>query len=241
MSGRVALVTGGNDGIGFEIVHQLAEKGFTVWLAARSAQKGTDAASKLNGMVEGGRVHFVELDVTKPDTIQSALQTVQNTSGRLDILINNAGIGGMHRIPDQKPSSVDSQLLRDCFETNFFGMVQTTNAFIPLMQKSELPVIVLVSTDMASTTTQAKPNSHLHVAAYNTSKAAANSYIVGLAHDLPHFKINAVTPGYTSTKLNGFSGPKSTADAAALIVKYALVDKDGPTSQFFYDKGELPW
>jgi len=235
------LVTGGNDGIGYEVVKNLAQKGHTVWIGSRSEERGKAAVRKLeDDNIDSKLIKFVQLDVTDPVSIAEAVHKVES-NGHLDILINNAGIGHMDKVPSQQPSKVDIKLVRDCFETNFFGLIQTTNAFIPLLQKSQLPVIVNVTTDMASTTRQAAPNSFLHVVGYNTSKAAANSYTVGLAHDLPNFKINAVTPGYTATKLNHFSGPKSAADGAALIVKYALLDKDGPTSKFFDEKGESPW
>jgi len=112
---------------------------------------------------------------------------------------------------------------------------------LPLLKKSTHPVVVFVSTDMASTTVQAQPGSQYHVVAYNTSKAALNSYAVAFAHSFPEARVNSVTPGYTSTKLNGFSGPKSSADGAALIVKYALLEKDGPTSKYFDENGERPW
>jgi len=237
---KICLVTGGNDGIGYEIVKNLAQKGHKVWLAARNVERGTAAAHKLSEELNCKSIHFVQLDVTDVSSVAACVQKV-GESDHLDILINNAGIGHMDKFPAQQASKVDFKILHECFETNFFGLVQTTNAFIPLLQKSELPVIVNVTTDMASTTKQAAPDSILHVTAYNTSKAAANSYTVALAHDLPNFRINAVTPGYTATKLNGFSGPKSSADGAALIVKYALLDKDGPTSKFFNENGENPW
>jgi NAD(P)-dependent dehydrogenase (short-subunit alcohol dehydrogenase family) len=129
---------------------------------------------------------------------------------------------------------VSLSVIRQAFEPNFFGMIQTTITFLPLLRKSSQAVILNVSTDMASNTLQSKPDSKLHVVAYNTSKAAANSYTIALAHELKaeNIKVNAVTPGFTSTKLNFFGqGGKSTRAGAEILVPWALLDKDGPTGE----------
>jgi len=132
----------------------------------------------------------------------------------------------------QNATNVDIAIMREAFEPNFFGLVQTTTTFLPLLRKSPQAVILMVTTDMASTTTQSKPDSILHVVGYNTSKAAANSYSVALAHELRQegIKVNCVTPGFTSTKLNQFGkGGKTPVDAAKILLPWVLLDADGPT------------
>lgn len=139
---------------------------------------------------------------------------------------------------DQNALTVDLKTIRDCFETNFYGLIQTTQTFIPLVKAAAsaagYAVILDVTTDMASNAHQARPDSQYHIVAYNTSKAAANSYTVALAHELrgQHIKVNAVTPGYTSTKLNFFGqGGKNVTSGAQVLLPWALLDKDGPTGE----------
>lgn len=134
----------------------------------------------------------------------------------------------------QAPSIVDVAIVREVFEPNFFGLIQTTTTLLPLIRAAPNGVILNVSTDMASNTLQARPEAGLHFAAYNTSKAAANSYTIALSHDLRKegIKVNAVTPGYTSTKLNSFGeGGKSVRAGAEILLPWALLDKDGPTGR----------
>jgi NAD(P)-dependent dehydrogenase (short-subunit alcohol dehydrogenase family) len=135
----------------------------------------------------------------------------------------------------QNATDVDISVVRSVFEPNFFGLIQTTTTFLPLIRKSPQPVILNVSIDMASNTIQAKPDSILHFTAYNTSKAAANSYTIALAHELRDegIKVNCITPGFTSTKLNGFKeGGKSAQDGARILLTWALLGADGPTGEF---------
>lgn len=132
----------------------------------------------------------------------------------------------------QNATTVDVATLRAAFEPNFFGMVQTTTTLLPLLRKSPHAVILNVTTDMASNALQAGPDSHLHVVAYNTSKAAANSYTIALAHELKPegIKVNCVTPGFTSTKLNFFgAGGKTAKQGAEVLLPWALLDATGAT------------
>eukprot|EP00026_Physarum_polycephalum_P015700 Phypoly_transcript_16441.p1 GENE.Phypoly_transcript_16441~~Phypoly_transcript_16441.p1 ORF type:complete len:246 (+),score=52.93 Phypoly_transcript_16441:95-832(+) len=245
MAARIALVTGANDGIGFEIAKQLAQKGYKVFVGARSAEKGNPAVKQISEATGSKSVEFLQLEITDSASVAAAVKTVESKDGKLDILVNNAGIANLHKFAEQQPLNLDLDVVRSCMDTNFYGTIGVTLAFIPLLKKSSLPVVVFVSTDMASTTFQARPDSQLHVVAYNTSKAALNSYAVALSRTFTEAKVNVVTPGYTSTKLNGFGKtggtPKTPADGAALIVKYAVLDKDGPTGKFFDDQGEFPW
>ncbi|RDB14679.1 (+)-neomenthol dehydrogenase [Hypsizygus marmoreus] len=237
---KVILVTGSNSGIGFELVRLLAQKGHTVYLASRNEAAGQKAQAELKS--DGVDVKFVQLDITDIASIEAAKKTIEEAEGRLDVLVNNAGAAFMEQ--DQNATTVSLSVIRQAFEPNFFGLVQTTTTFLPLIRASPQAVIVTVSTDMASNTIQSK-SSYLHVVAYNTSKAAANSYTIALAHELRKegIKVNAVTPGFTSSKLNGFrEGGKTLRDGAEILLPWALLDKDGPTGLFINEKGEeMPW
>ncbi|CAK5284604.1 unnamed protein product [Mycena citricolor] len=208
-STKVILVTGSNTGIGYELVHLLAAQGHTVYLASRKEQAGLDAVSQIK-KEKGLSVKYVKLDVTDVSSIKAAVAQIEKDEGRLNVLVNNAGISKM----EVQHSAIEPDLdaIRGTFETNVIGTIQTTTAFLPLLRKSNTPetpsVILNVSTDMASNSFMASPKGFLHdVVAYNTSKAAQNSYTIALAKNLEaeDIKVNAVTPGFTSTKLNGFS------------------------------------
>jgi len=225
---RVILVTGSNAGIGLELVRLLAEKGHNVYLAARKEAAGKEAVEALKK--DGLNVKFVQLDVTDIKSVVSAKDVIEKAEGRLDVLVNNAGVSYMDQ--PQNATSVDLSVIRAAFEPNFFGLVQTCTTFLPLIRKSSNGVILNVSTDMASNAYQARPDSFLHVVAYNTSKAAANSYTIALAHELKSegIKVNAVTPGFTTTKLNGFSpGGKTARQGAEVLLPWALLGPDGKT------------
>ncbi|KAK7032493.1 hypothetical protein VNI00_013062 [Paramarasmius palmivorus] len=241
----VILVTGSNTGIGLSLVRFLASKPekHTVYLAARNQKSGNDALITLQS--DGlSNVKFVQLDVTSKSSIQSAAETVQKAEGKLDVLVHNAGLAKMDATQDA--SSVDTNVIKETMEVNLYGVIHTTQTFLPLLRQSKKPTILLVTTDMASNTHQSQPDSFLHVVAYNTSKAAANSYLIALANELKGdgFRVNAVTPGFTTTKLNGFAeGGKTTEQAAELLAEWALLDGelDGKTGLFWSDKGEFPW
>lgn len=242
---KVILVTGGNAGIGYELVKLLASKpeGHKVYLGARNQKSGKEVQDALNA--EGLKnVHFIQIDVTDPATIASAKESIESSDGKLDVLVNNAGISEMDK--PQKATTIDVAVVRRTMETNLFGLIQTTTAFVPLLRKSPQAVILNVSTDMASNTTMSTIDiDFLHVVAYNTSKAAANSYTIALAHELKadKIKVNAVTPGFTTTKLNGYRpGGKTSAQGAEILAPWALLDENGPTGLFIDEHGkELAW
>jgi NAD(P)-dependent dehydrogenase (short-subunit alcohol dehydrogenase family) len=239
---KVILVTGANTGIGFELVRLLAEKKHTVYIGARNETAGKEAQAKLHtdGLTT---VKYVRIDVTDIASIQAAKETIDKEEGKLDVLVNNAGIAKMGE--NQNATSLSLTPVREALETNFFGLIQTTITFLPLLRKPTHAVILNVSTDMASNTFQARPNASLHFVAYNASKAAANSYTIALAQELKGegIKVNAVTPGFTTTKLNHYSeGGKSVRDGAAILLPWALLEKDGPTCLFINEHGkEHPW
>ncbi|KAG5654320.1 hypothetical protein H0H81_004739 [Sphagnurus paluster] len=230
---KVILVTGSNTGIGYELVRLLAQKGHTVYLASRNEASGQKAQAQLNA--EGLNVKLVQLDVTDINSVVAAKEVIEKVEHRLDVLVNNAGTGLLEK--DQNAITVSLDVIREAFEPNFYGMIQTTKTFLPLLRASPQAVILNVSTDMASNNLQSK-SSYLHVVAYNTSKAAANSYTIALAHELrgEGIKVNAVTPGFTSSKLNGFrEGGKTVQAGAEVLLPWALLDKDGPTGKFSID------
>jgi len=157
---KVILVTGGNAGIGFELVRLLAEKGHTVYLGARNESAGKEAQAKLHA--DGfNNVKFVRIDVTDLATIKAAKETIDQAEGKLDVLVNNAGIGKLEE--NQNATTIALSTIRDAMETNFFGLVQTTLAFLPLVRKATNAVILNVSIDMASNTIQSRPDAKLHV------------------------------------------------------------------------------
>ncbi|KAJ6494570.1 hypothetical protein C8R45DRAFT_988480, partial [Mycena sanguinolenta] len=245
-SSKVILVTGSNGGIGYELVHLLAAKGHTVYLAARKETAGIDAVAKIK-KEKNLDVKFVQLDVTEIASIEAAVAKIQKDEGRLSVLVNNAGIGEFSTSQSAAKPNIAS--IRTTFETNFYGMIQTTAAFLPLLRASSTPdtpsVILQVSSDMASNIYMASPEGILHQAiSYNSSKAAANSYIIALARELKDegIKLNCVTPGFTTTKLNGFSpGGKTPEQGAQMLLEWSLLDEDAKTGQFAYDGGVWPW
>jgi NAD(P)-dependent dehydrogenase (short-subunit alcohol dehydrogenase family) len=240
---KTVLITGANKGIGFETAKQMAQLGYFVYLGSRDKIKGSDAIKKLNGL---GilNVECIEIDVTNIDSIKQAKRELQTKIDALDILINNAAIAGEQ---PQTPSLIEMENLREVFETNFFGVVQTTQQFIDLLKKSKEPVIINVSSSLGSLTlhSDALDNSATYgnYDAYGCSKTALNAFTVMLAYEFrgTNFKINSVAPGYTATDLNQNKGTQTVDQAARIIVKYAALTDDGVTGKYFKETGEIPW
>jgi NAD(P)-dependent dehydrogenase (short-subunit alcohol dehydrogenase family) len=240
---KKVLITGANKSIGFETARQLLQKGYFVYLGARDLAKGKEAADKLKA--EGlNNVEPIQIDVTDTASIEAASKKVDS----LDILINNAGIaGGM----PQTAAGTTTDAIREVFDTNFFGVINVTQAFMDTLKKSDEPRIVNVTSGLGSLTLHSDPNWKYYKvksAAYGPSKSALNAYTIVLAYELKDtaFKVNVVDPGYTATDFNHHSGPGTIEDAAARLVKCALIGSDGPTGQFFSDDnneetGVSPW
>lgn len=228
MSKTIALVTGANKGIGKEIARGLARLGHTVLVGARDTTRGKEAVAELDG-----DVRLQQLDVTDAESIAAAAQSIETEFGRLDVLVNNAGI-----------LSMTHDDLRPIYETNVFGVVDVTNALLPLLRRSSAGRIVNVSSFMGSLTMMSKRLDGVPVSlAYPTSKAALNAITVQWATmlaDTP-IKVNAVCPGYCDTDLNGHSGPRTPAQGAAIAIKMATVDSDGPNGTFVDDNGVIAW
>jgi NAD(P)-dependent dehydrogenase (short-subunit alcohol dehydrogenase family) len=240
-SKRIALVTGANKGIGFEVSRCLAQAGLTVLMAARNPDLGQAAAAALNA--QGLDVRFIELDVVSSATIEAAATTIAAEFQRLDVLVNNAGIN----VPgDGPPSTADLAAVRRVLETNFLGTLAVTQALLPLLRKSPAGRIVNVSSGLGSLQWNADPNwayASVKLTGYCASKAALNMLTVHLAYELrgTSIKVNASDPGYTATDLNGHRGHQTVAEGAAETVRLALLPADGPTGGFFATAGPDPW
>jgi NAD(P)-dependent dehydrogenase (short-subunit alcohol dehydrogenase family) len=238
---KTVLITGANKGIGFETARQLAQLGYFVYLGSRDKIKGLDALEKLKALGTNN-VDYIEIDATDIDSIKKAKQELESKIDVLDVLINNAGISGGQ---PQNMSSLEIENLRKVFDTNFFGAVQTTQEFIPLLKKSGEPRIVNVSSGLGSLTVHSTTQ-NLNFAlydAYSCSKTALNAFTVMLANEYSdtNFKINSVTPGYTATDLNQHKGTQTVEQGAKVIVKYATVDNSGPTGKFLKEDDEIDW
>ncbi len=242
---KIALVTGANRGIGFEIARQLAEKGVRVLLSGRRTEAVVEATRSLRS--SGFDVEAVALDVTKSESIRAAAAGVGSRYGRLDILINNAAI----RIEQygKQPSEQPLHQWRKTFDTNLFGVVEVTQTFLPLLRKSSAGRIVNVSSLLASLGTHSDPSSYAYSAmfkslpAYSASKSAINSWTVHLAFELRDtpVKVNAVHPGYTKTDMNDGAGELEIPVAARTSVSMALLDSDGPSGQYVHLGRQIPW
>ncbi len=237
MNSKVALITGANKGIGFEVARQLASLGSLILLGARDEQRGTEAAAKIPGAT------FLQLEVIDPASVQAAAAEIAKTHGRLDILVNNAGIADF---ADGLPGAVALEVVRKTFETNFFGALMVAQAMLPLLRKSPAPRIVNVSSTLGSLKLQsdpAMPYPAFQSIGYAGSKAALNMLTALLAAELRPVqgKVNSACPGYVATDINGHSGPRTVEQGAAIIVQLATLDADGPTGGFFDDNGSIAW
>ncbi|GAB3354308.1 SDR family oxidoreductase [Lysobacter tyrosinilyticus] len=238
---KIALVTGATRGIGLETVRQLASNGVHVLLAGRDRAKAVEASLKLQS--EGLSVEAIALDVTRPETILAAAKEVANKHGKLDILVNNAGV--FRDDVQLKPSEQSLDTWRETFDTNVFGVIATTQTFLPLLKLAPSARIVNVSSLLGSVAANADPASPIYdfkVPAYNVSKSAVNAWTVQLAHELrdTNIKVNAVHPGSVKTDMNS-QGEIEVADGAKTSVRMALLDDAGPNGGFVYFEDTLPW
>ncbi|TAA19087.1 SDR family oxidoreductase [Pseudoxanthomonas winnipegensis] len=245
-SQKIALVTGATRGIGAETVRQLAQAGVHVILAGRNQEAAAQAAQTLQA--EGLSVEALQLDVTDTASITAAVQAVQGRHGKLDILVNNAGI-----VADESgkpPSEQSLQTWRKTFDTNLFGLVETTQAFLPLIKASDAGRIVNVSSALGSLTLHSDPDSfiyHFKIPAYDVSKSAVNAWTIHLAYELRDtpVKVNTVHPGYVKTEMNYSDGEQrgeiDVPEGAKTSVQMALIGADGPTGSFTYLGQVLPW
>jgi NAD(P)-dependent dehydrogenase (short-subunit alcohol dehydrogenase family) len=232
----IALVTGANKGIGYRIVEQLASRGMTVLLGGRDQKRREAAAAELG-------VEPIALDVTDPATVAAAAAQLEASFGRLDVLVNNAGIAGTGAV---SPSDTTVEAVREVFDTNVYGVIRVTNAMLPLLLRSPAPRIVNVSSGVGSLAVQSDPAGPLSVipptVAYPVSKTALNAVTVQYARELAgRVLVNAADPGYCATDLNDHRGWRTAAEGAAIAVRLATLDADGPTGGFFNDAGPVAW
>jgi len=236
----IALVTGANKGIGYEIAAGLGALGWTVGVGARDEGRREAAVEKLRA---GGADAFgVPLDVTDDRSVAAAAQLIEQRAGRLDVLVNNAGVTGGR---PQEPSTVDLAAVRTAVETNVIGVIRVTNAMLPLLRRSASPRIVNMSSGVGSLTRQTTPGAEVGPisVAYAPSKSMLNAVTVQYAKELQgtDILINAACPGYTATDLNNFSGHRTPDQGAAIAVRLATLPADGPSGGFFEDAGVVPW
>jgi NAD(P)-dependent dehydrogenase (short-subunit alcohol dehydrogenase family) len=241
-SNKIVLITGANKGIGFEVARQLGKQKCTVLVGARDTKLGQESTAKLKK--EGVEAVFVELDVTRRETIEAARAGIEKEFSRLDILINNAGI--VDRGGDGPPSAANLDAVSRSLQTNFIGALAVTQAMLPLVRKSAAGQIINVSSELGSITGFSDPNwkfAHAKFIGYCASKAAMNMMTAQLAAELrgTNIRVNSVNPGYTATDLNNNSGPQTIEEGSAEIVRVALTGNDGPRGQFLETGGTIPW
>jgi NAD(P)-dependent dehydrogenase (short-subunit alcohol dehydrogenase family) len=225
----VTLITGANKGLGYETARRLIAEGHTVYVGARSAERGAAAATELGGQ-------SVQLDVTDDESVKRALGAIGEREGRLDVLVNNAGVSAV---------DVNGPVALEVFDTNAIGLIRTTQAALPLLQKSENPVVVNVSSALGSfwaVTNPERRQFYFPSIVYGASKAAISMLTVQYAKTYPAIKFNAVEPGFTATDLTPFSAAGQPVEVGAeVIVRMATIGTDGPTGTFRENEGELAW
>ncbi len=236
----IALVTGANKGIGYEIAAGLGALGWRIGVGARDAQRRDTAVEKLRA--DGIDAFGVPLDVTDDASVAAAADLIADRAGGLDVLVNNAAItGGM----PQAPTLVDPATVREAVETNVIGVIRVTNAMLPMLRRSAAPRIVNMSSSVGSLTLQTTPGADTGPisAAYAASKTFLNAVTVQYVKELAdtNILINSGCPGYTATDLNGFRGVRTPQQGAAIAIHLATLPDDGPTGGFFSDAGTVPW
>lgn len=247
----VALVTGANQGIGHQIAKDLAARGLTVLVGSRGLERGEAAAREI-----GLGAFALQLDVTDPASIKYAAERIRNEFGRLDVLIQNAAISNTKRLPGQsieehtkttRPSNVALDEMRAVWDTNVFGVLSVYQAMLPLLRSTPGSRIVNVSSGVGSLTTNsdpAFPYRAIFGPVYPSSKTALNALTVAMAIELEPegIRVNAVSPGFTNTNLNGYAGTETVEEGAREAVRVALLGPDGPTGTFTRWNGDtIPW
>lgn len=242
MTSKIALITGANKGIGLETARQLGRLGVTILIGARDAERGAGAVAQLKG--EGLAARVVPLVVTDAGSISAAAAWVEKEFGRLDILVNNAGV--LDHATETGPGTVTQASLRATFDTNFFGLVAVTQAFLPLLKKSPAGRIVNLSSILGSLTEHGDANSPIypaHLLGYDASKAAVNMFTVELAQELKGtaIKVNSAHPGWVKTDLGGAGAALELVDGAKTSVALATLPPEGPNGGFFHLGVHMRW
>lgn len=241
MTAKTVLITGANKSIGFETARQMGRQGFRIWLGSRDETRGQEAAARLTG--EGLDLRVLAVDVTDDRSVQAAAARVGQEDGSLDVLINNAGIPGRSRVsPSQEP--VDE--IREVYETNVFGPIRVTQAFLPLLKASGQASVVMVSSGLGSLGWLSDPANQFYgvnILGYNSSKTALNAVALAFAKELKDagISVNTADPGYTATDFNGHTGYRTVEQAAAGIAWLASQGLQGTTGGFFFEQDKVPW
>ncbi|HTZ74470.1 MAG TPA: SDR family oxidoreductase [Candidatus Aquilonibacter sp.] len=244
----VALVTGANKGIGLQIAKDLAGQGFSVLIGSRNLKNGEEAAKSA-----GAEAHAIQLDVTNQASITAAAERIRKEFGRLDVLVNNAGISHTGKpgrplaemVKSGRPSVASIDEVRAIFETNVFSVVAVTQAMLPLLREAPAGRIVNVSSSTGSLALNSDPTNPRRAmfGAYSWSKTALNAVTIAFAAELEPtgIKVNAACPGFTATDLNNFEGTRTVEQAAREPVRLALLDGNAPTGTYTNDDGTIPW
>jgi len=247
MSQKIAFITGGNRGLGFQTALGLKNTGAKIVIGSRDLAQGEEAVAKLRAA--GVDADLLRFDITKAGDAQAAFDYFNSKYGRLDILVNNAGIAG-GTFPgtglESSAGEVPLELLHKVFETNFFAQVALTEALLPLLKKSEAGRIVNLSSILGSLTLQADPNSPIYHAksfAYDASKTALNAFTVHLAYELREtkIKVNSAHPGWVKTDMGGAQAPMELSEGGKTSAALATLPDDGPSGGFFHLGQPLPW
>ncbi|MEH0927712.1 SDR family oxidoreductase [Micromonospora sp. CPCC 205558] len=239
---KIALVTGANKGIGYEIAAGLGALGWSVGVGAREQTRRDEAVARLRDA--GVDAFGVPLDVTDDRSVAAAADLIAERAGRLDALVNNAGITGGR---PQQPSSVDPAVIRTVVETNVIGVIRVTNAMLPLLGRSASPRIVNMSSSVGSLARQSGPGGETTTGpvavAYAPSKSFLNAVTLQYVRELAdtNILINCACPGFVATDLNGFRGVRTPQQGAAIAIRLATLPDGGPTGGFFEDAGVVPW
>ena len=229
----IIFITGGNKGLGYESARRLIALGHKVYIGCRNEERGKLAAEELSA-------GLILIDVTDDASVQNAALSMRNMEDHIDVLINNAGISGIRK----KPADITAEDMEIVYNTNVFGIVRVTNAFLPLLVKSDNPVIVNVSSGMGSfgtVTDDSTAESKINSLTYCSAKAAVSMLTLQYAKGLPDIKVNCADPGSTATDLNGGMGKQTVSEGTDAIVKLATIDKNGPTGTFINRYGVMPW
>jgi NAD(P)-dependent dehydrogenase (short-subunit alcohol dehydrogenase family) len=238
------LITGGNKGLGFEVARRLGGEGWTIFLGSRDEGRGRAAADALTD--GGANVVMIPLDVTSDGSVTDAVRLVREHTGRLDVLINNAGAPGR----GIAPADATADDIHSVYDTNVYGPIRVTHAFLPLLQAADHPRVVMVSSGGGSFTVVTDPEqpfSKIHELAYSSSKAALNMIAVRYAQGLPKIKFNIATPGevtnrkFAATDMNNHTGELTVTEGTDSIVRLAMMDADGPTGVFIDRLGPVAW
>jgi NAD(P)-dependent dehydrogenase (short-subunit alcohol dehydrogenase family) len=234
---RIALVTGANKGIGFEVARQLARRNFRVFVGTRNTEAGEAAVRKLNKEGEKedyGEIAFIKIDVSKPDSIRRAAEEFSRSTDRLDVLVNNAGI---LLDEDKDVLTTTPEIFETTLRTNTLGALLVSQAFVPFLKKSDAPRIVNVSSGGG----QLADGADGWAPAYCISKTALNGVTVQLAAALPKFAVNSVCPGWVRTDMGGANATRSVAEGATGVVWLAADAPQRETAKFWRDRKEIPW